>query len=54
VINKAFFGWSIDLSYPWLELLLLPLWMTAAALVAGFFPAFRAARIPPASALRME
>lgn len=54
VINKAFFGWSIDLSYPWLELLLLPLWMTAAALVAGFFPALRAARIPPASALRME
>jgi putative ABC transport system permease protein len=54
VINKAFFGWSIDLSYPWLELVLLPLWMTAAALVAGFFPALRAARIPPASALRME
>jgi putative ABC transport system permease protein len=54
VINKAFFGWSIDLSYPWLELVLLPLWMTTAALVAGFFPALRAARIPPAAALRME
>lgn len=54
VINKAFFGWSIDLSYPWLELAVLPLWMTVAALAAGFFPALRAARIPPAASLRME
>ena len=54
VINKAFFGWSIDLSYPWGELLMLPLWMTAAALVAGLFPALRAARVPPAAALRSE
>jgi len=54
VINKAFFGWSIDLSYPWAELAILPLWMTLAALVAGFFPAVRAAMIPPAAALRME
>jgi len=54
VINKAFFGWSIDLSYPWAELFLLPLWMTAAALVAGLFPALRAGRIPPAAALRNE
>ena len=54
VINKAFFGWSIDLSYPWIELLLLPLWMTVAALVAGLFPALRAGRTPPAAALRSE
>ena len=54
VINKAFFGWSIDLSYPLAELAILPLWMTLAALVAGLFPAVRASRIPPAAALRME
>ena len=54
VINKAFFGWSIDLSYPWLELLLLPLWMTATSLVAGLMPAYRASSIQPATALRME
>lgn len=54
VINKAFFGWSIDLSYPWAELAILPIWMTLAAMVAGFFPAVRAARIPPAASLRME
>ena len=54
VINKAFFGWSIDLAYPWSDIALVPLWMTAAALVAGFIPAFRASTIPPAAALRME
>lgn len=54
VINKAFFGWSIDLAYPWGDLALLPLWMTASALVAGVIPALHAATIPPAVALRME
>ncbi len=54
VINKAFFGWSIDLAFPWKEMVLLPLWMTGAALLAGFFPALRAAKISPAAALRME
>jgi len=54
VINKAFFGWSIDLSYPWPELAILPLWMTFAALAAGVFPAVRASRILPAASLRME
>jgi putative ABC transport system permease protein len=54
VINKAFFGWSIDLGFPVLEILCVPLWMTAAAVLAGSLPALRASRIPPASALRME
>lgn len=54
VINKAFFGWSIDLAFPWREMLLLPFWMTGAALLAGFFPALRATKISPATALRME
>lgn len=54
VINKAFFGWSIDLSYPWRELVAVPLWMTLSAVVAGIIPAWRAAAIPPAMALRSE
>ena len=54
VINKAFFGWSIDLSYPWWDLLAVPCWMTASALIAGAFPAWQAAAVPPATALRME
>lgn len=54
VINKAFFGWSIDLAYPWGDLALVPFWMTAAALLAGALPARRAAATPPAAALRAE
>jgi putative ABC transport system permease protein len=54
VINKAFFGWSIDLAFPWGELLLLPFWMTGAAVLAGLFPSIHAAKISPASSLRME
>ena len=54
VINKAFFGWSIDLSYPLWELMSVPCWMTVAALLAGAAPAIRAAAISPAAALRME
>lgn len=54
VINRAFFGWSIDLSFPMGEMALLPLWMGATALIAGLLPALRAAKIPPAEALRME
>ena len=54
VINRVFFGWTIDLSFPWWELATLPFWMTATALVAGVFPALRASEVPPAAALRME
>ena len=54
VINKAFFGWSIDLAYPWGELAFLPLWMIAASLAAGLLPALKAAKMSPAAALRME
>jgi len=54
VINRVFFGWTIDLSFPWWELASLPFWMTATALVAGVFPALRAAEVAPAAALRME
>jgi putative ABC transport system permease protein len=54
VINEAFFGWSIDLAFPVGEILLLPFWMTGAAMIAGILPSLRAARISPAAALRME
>jgi putative ABC transport system permease protein len=54
VVNKAFFGWSIDLAYPWWEIIIVPFWMTAAALVAGYFPAVGAAKTLPAAALRSE
>lgn len=54
IINKAFFGWTIDLSYPSIPLLTIPLWIIAAALCAALLPAWRAARMAPARAVRFE
>lgn len=54
VINKAFFGWTIALRYPWDVLLATPLWIIPAAIAAAWLPALRASRIPPAQAIRFE
>jgi putative ABC transport system permease protein len=54
VINRAFFGWTIQLAFPWGSLALTPLWIIAAAIVAGIFPAWRAGRVGVAEALRSE
>jgi putative ABC transport system permease protein len=54
VINKAFFGWTIQLSFPWLSILMTPLWIVLASLAAGWLPALRAARVPIAAAVRSE
>lgn len=54
VINKAFFGWTIQLTVPWAQVLATPLWIVPAALLAGWLPAHRAARTPIASAVRAE
>jgi putative ABC transport system permease protein len=54
VINLAFFGWTVQLRYPWELLAWTPAWIIAAAALAGLLPAARAARIQPATALRSE
>jgi putative ABC transport system permease protein len=54
VINRAFFGWTIQLAFPWASLALTPLWIIAAALVAGILPAWRAGQLPVAEAVREE
>lgn len=54
VINRAFFGWTIQLAFPWLSLALTPVWIVAAAVTAGILPAWRAGRLPLAEALRSE
>ncbi len=54
VINKAFFGWTIQFAIPWGTVLATPLWIIPAALLAGWGPAVRAGRVPIAAAVRAE
>ena len=54
VINRAFFGWTIQMAFPWGSLALTPLWIVAAALAAGLLPAWRAGQLVLAEALRDE
>jgi putative ABC transport system permease protein len=54
VVNKAFFGWTIELRYPMDVLATTPLWIIPAAILAAWIPAARASAIPPARAIRCE
>ena len=54
VINRAFFGWTIHLAFPWRSLALTPIWILAAAVIAGIIPAWRASRMELADNLRNE
>ena len=54
VVNKAWFGWTIDLSFPVELLLSTPLWIIPVAVIAAILPALRASRVVPAQSLRFE
>ncbi len=54
VINRAFFGWTIQLAFPWVSLAWTPVWIIAAAVAAGWIPAWRAGRLNVAEAVRSE
>jgi putative ABC transport system permease protein len=54
VINKAFFGWTIELRYPLDVLFMTPFWIIPAAVFAAWIPSRRASRIPPARAIRCD
>jgi len=54
VINKAFFGWTVTLAYPWIFLAWTPVWVIAAALAASLWPAWRAATLSPSVVVRYE
>jgi putative ABC transport system permease protein len=54
VINRAYFGWTIRLAFPWIALAWTPIWIVLAAIAAGWIPAWRAGRINIAEAVRSE
>ena len=54
VINRAYFGWTIQLAFPWSSLAATPLWIVTAAVLAGIVPALAAGRMKLADALRTE
>ena len=54
VINLAFFGCTVQLRYPWDLMAWTPVWIIAAAALAGLLPAARASGLHPAAALRSE
>jgi putative ABC transport system permease protein len=54
VINRAYFGWTIQLAFPWVSLAWTPIWIIAAAVLAGFVPAVRASRLNVAETMRSE
>jgi putative ABC transport system permease protein len=54
VINRRAFGWQMDIQVSWQVLLAALLFSVGAALLAGIYPAYRAASSPPALAMREE
>jgi putative ABC transport system permease protein len=54
VINRAFFGWTVRLAFPWGTMAATPLWIVAAALAAAVLPAWRAGAMEIAEAVREE
>jgi putative ABC transport system permease protein len=54
VINRAFFGWTIDWHTPYPSLIGIVIGMMVACLLASLPPAWRASRLSPAEALRSE
>lgn len=54
VVNKAFFGWTIQLQIPWAEVWATPLWLVPVAILAGLIPASSAAKIEVSEAVRGE
>ncbi len=54
VVNKAFFGWTIELQWPWGMIAGTPAWIVAAAMLAALGPAWQAGRVEIAGTLRQE
>ena len=52
VINRAYFGWTIQVHWPWDQLATAAATILAAAVVASLYPAARASRTPAAQLAR--
>jgi putative ABC transport system permease protein len=46
VINQAYFGWTIQVYWPWLPVLQQTVTILAAAVLASIYPAVRASQAP--------
>jgi putative ABC transport system permease protein len=53
VINTAFFGWTVPLSFPWMQLFLVPCWFLPVTVIAALLPAHQAARTNLIDAIRI-
>jgi putative ABC transport system permease protein len=54
VVNPAFFGWTIQFHLPWDTIAWTPLWITAVAMLAAWWPARVARNVEIAEALHEE
>jgi putative ABC transport system permease protein len=54
IINVSFFGWTVSWATPWGLILTLPVAVIVVAMLAGYAPARRAARLDIADGVKME
>ena len=54
VVNPAFFGWTIHLHVPVMNLAFIPVWAIASTVVAAWWPAWRGSLVPIATSVREE
>jgi putative ABC transport system permease protein len=52
VINRAYFGWTIQVCWPWPSLLVQAATIASVAVAASIYPALRASRTPAAELSR--
>ena len=54
VINRAFFGWTVQLNIPWRTLWTTPVWVIGSSVAAALLPAWRTGRTRVGEALQFQ